>query len=77
MNGIAQVSRQAILMHLSPELRAMPFGHRGNDFVIKDLIASPLITFDHDGAGDHPPDDKIPAVNISMQVRLGSQVSGQ
>jgi hypothetical protein len=37
------------------------------------LAVIPDITFDYEGPAEHPPDDAIPSIDISMQVTFRTQ----
>jgi hypothetical protein len=49
------------------------FGHRDGDFVHRELIVTPDITFDYEGPAEHPPDEAIPNIDITMQVTFRAQ----
>lgn len=53
------------------------FSHRGGQFVNEQLITGAVLTFTHDGEGEHPSEDKIPNVKIELMVRFGSPSTGK
>lgn len=47
-----------------------------NAFANKELIAAPVGTFEFEGEGEYPPDDKIPDIKIEMKVRFSPLEDG-
>jgi hypothetical protein len=54
-----------------PEIKGQLILRRGIDFTNREILASPRGSFDHDGPGEHPAEDKIPNMTISLTARFG------
>jgi hypothetical protein len=72
VNEAAAAAWNAIMFSI-PKLEDPAFGHRGGDFVRRKLAVIPDTTFDYEGPAEHPPDDAIPSIDISMQVTFRTQ----
>lgn len=71
VNKAGWVAWHAILsaMPESVNRTELNFGHRDGQFAHGDLVPSMIGTFEHDGQSEHPAEEKIPMIEISMQVQ--------
>lgn len=73
VDELGGITWHAIISTISspPDGPPRAFGHWGGEFTNKTLITSMLGIFEHNGEGPHPPDDKIPNVEITLSTRFG------
>jgi hypothetical protein len=75
VNDAAAAAWNAIMFLLPKLEEPVAFGHRNGDFVHRDLVVTPDMTFEYEGDAEHPPDSAIPSINISMRVSFKTPLS--
>ncbi|MEJ0017595.1 MAG: hypothetical protein WDN25_13715 [Acetobacteraceae bacterium] len=70
VNEVAYVAWNSILLAIPNLQGALQFAHRDGDFAHRFLVAGPVLTFDHTGVDEHPPDEAIPEVKVELLTRF-------
>jgi hypothetical protein len=73
VNESASVAWQAIQSKIPTVDREKPltFGHRGGNFITNDIIVGPQLLIENDGQSEHPADDALFDVGITLRTRFG------
>jgi hypothetical protein len=75
VNDLGAISWSAILASLrfKPGGADFEFGHFGGEYASMVHVARAHIVFEHDGPEEHPPEEKIPKVDVKLTTRFGSR----
>jgi hypothetical protein len=68
VNYAAIAAWRSIFYAMPPLRDSVQFGHRGFEFARHELVFYADMEFEYDGVEPHPSEDKIPKVDLSLQV---------
>ena len=77
VNELARLVWNAIRINITltdGDASKLVLGHRGGDFVVATLVASAFGSFNHSGDGQHPSDEKIPDVKMTLSTKIKDKI---
>jgi hypothetical protein len=72
VDELGRVVWHAIMLSIKLPDAPVTFGHRGGEFTNKTLTLQALVTFDHNGEGPHPAEDRLPQADLTLVTRFAT-----
>ena len=75
VDQLGVVTWHAISLAMPPLPQGTPIfvGERGGNFANSRMVAAAILGFEHRAGGDHPSEDAIPSVQLSVATRFGDK----